>query len=42
MNALQDINLALAEIQKGDPDHKAVEYIHDADTELRTALSIAQ
>jgi hypothetical protein len=40
--AIQDIDLALAEIQKGDPDQKATGYIRDADSELRSALSIAQ
>jgi hypothetical protein len=41
VQAVLDIKAALAELQKGDPDHKATEFIHDADSELRTALSIA-
>jgi len=42
VKAILDIKAALSEIGRGDPDHKAVEYIHDADSELRTAISIAQ
>lgn len=41
VQAILDIKAALDELAKGDPDHKAVEYIHDADSELHTALSIA-
>ena len=41
VQAILDVKAALAEIQKGDPDQKAKNYIHDANDELRTALSIA-
>ena len=41
VQAILDIKAALSELQKGDPDNKAKEYIHDADTELRTCVSIA-
>ena len=41
VKAIQDIKAALAEIKMGDPDNKAHEYIRDADSELRSALSIA-
>jgi len=41
VKAVLDIKAALSELQKGDPDNKAKEYIHDADSELRTALSMA-
>jgi hypothetical protein len=40
--AMRDINAALDLIKNGDPDNKAVEAIHDAAEELRTALSIAE
>jgi hypothetical protein len=39
--AMRDIKAALDEIQKGDPDKKATEFIHNADSELRTATSIS-
>jgi hypothetical protein len=40
--AVRDIKAALDLLKNGDPDHKAVEYIHDAASELRDALSIAE
>jgi hypothetical protein len=42
VQAILDIQAALALLNDGDPDNKAVEYIHDAASELRTALSIAK
>jgi hypothetical protein len=42
VQAIRDIKAALSLIKNGDPDHKAVEYIRDADSELRDALSIAE
>jgi hypothetical protein len=41
VKAIVDIKAALAELKNGDPDNKAVDYIHDADSELRDAMSIA-
>jgi hypothetical protein len=38
---VRDIEAALSLLKDGDPEHKATEYIHDAASELRTALSIA-
>jgi hypothetical protein len=40
--AMMDIKSALDELKNGDPNNKAVEFIRDADSELRTAQSIAQ
>ncbi len=42
VQAILDIKAALTEIQAGDADHKAADYMQDADSELRTAISIAQ
>ena len=42
VQAILDIKAALTEIQGGDADHKAADYMQDADSELRTAISIAQ
>jgi hypothetical protein len=42
VKAIKDIQAALAEIKMGDPSGKAYEQIHDADSELRSALSIAE
>ena len=41
VKAILEIKAALALIKDGDADHTAVEHIHNADSELRTALSIA-
>ncbi len=42
VQAIWDIKAALTELDKGDPDNKAAGFIRDADSELRSALSIAQ
>ena len=42
VQAMLDIRAALDLIKEGDPNNKAVESIHDAADELRTALSIAE
>ena len=42
VKAILDIKAALAAIKDGDPDHKAGDYIRDAASELRTALSLAR
>ena len=42
VRAIHDIVAALFELQRGDPDNKAKDYIRDADSELRTAISIAK
>jgi ankyrin repeat protein len=39
--AIQAIKTAIAKIQQGDPDHKAADYLHTADTELVTSISLA-
>jgi hypothetical protein len=39
--AIKDIETALDLLKNGDPDGKAVESIHDADSQLRDAASIA-
>ncbi len=39
--AIQAIRGAIAEIRNGDPDHKAATYLHTADTELSTSISLA-
>ena len=41
VQAIQDIKAALFAIQGGDPDHKAINYIRDAESELSTAVSLA-
>ena len=41
VQAILDIKAALDVLKDGDPDNKATGYIRDADSELRTALSIA-
>jgi hypothetical protein len=41
VQAILDINAALAELKMGDPNNKANGFIHDAAEELRTAMSIA-
>jgi hypothetical protein len=40
--AIQQIRAAIAEIENGDPSHKAPGYLHDAADELTTSLSIAR
>jgi hypothetical protein len=42
VKAILEIKAALALIKAGDADHQAVEHIHQAADELRTALSIAE
>jgi hypothetical protein len=42
VQAINDIKAALSEIQRGDPDNKVTGYLHDADSELRDALSIVE
>jgi len=42
VKAIQDIRSALDLLKNGDPDSKAVEYIHDAASELRTSVSMAE
>jgi hypothetical protein len=42
VQAIRDIKAALDLLKNGDPDHKAVDYIRDAASELRDALSIAE
>ncbi len=39
--AIQSLRVAVAEMQRGDPDHKAAGYLHTADTELGTSVSLA-
>ena len=39
--AIQDIRAALAEIRKGDPDHKAADSLRDAESELSASVSLA-
>jgi hypothetical protein len=39
VKAIEEIQEALDEIQKGDPDHKVDGLLHDANSELRTAIS---
>ena len=39
--AIDEIKAALDLIKAGDPDHKASEHLHDAASELRTAVSMA-
>lgn len=41
VKAVQAIKAALSEIQAGDVNHKAIDFIHDADSELSTAVSLA-
>jgi hypothetical protein len=41
VNAIAAIKSALEELKKGDPDNKAAEFIHTADSELRDAMEIA-
>lgn len=41
VQAIQNIKAALAAIQGGDADHKAIDYIHAADTELTAAVAIS-
>ena len=40
--AVQAMRSALIELQKGDPDHKAADYLRNADTELSAAVAINQ
>jgi hypothetical protein len=42
VQAIQDIQAALAILKNGDPDGKAVEPIHDAADQLQDALTISQ
>jgi len=42
VEAMRDINAALALIKNGDPDNKASDAIREALSELRTSLSIAE
>jgi uncharacterized repeat protein (TIGR03803 family) len=39
--AIQAIRSAIAEIGAGDPNHQAATYLHTADTELSTSISLA-
>ncbi len=39
--AIQAIRSAIAEIRNGDPNHQAAIYLHTADTELSTSISLA-
>ena len=39
--AMRYINSALFEIKRGDPDHKVIDYIQDAEQQLRSALADA-
>jgi ankyrin repeat protein len=39
--AIQAIRSAIAEIREGDPNHQAAIYLHTADTELSTSISLA-
>ena len=39
--AIQAIRGAIAEIRSGDPNHKAATYLHTADSELSTSVSLA-
>jgi tetratricopeptide (TPR) repeat protein len=40
--AIEAIRSAIAEIKSGDPDHKAGAYLHSAETELETSVSLAR
>lgn len=40
--AIQAIRSAIAEIRGGDPNHQAATYLHTADTELTTSISLAK
>ncbi|MEI7959140.1 MAG: ankyrin repeat domain-containing protein [Verrucomicrobiota bacterium] len=40
VQAIQDIKAALAEIRKGDPNHKAPDYLCDAQSELSASVSL--
>lgn len=41
VQAIQFIRAAVTEILKNDPDHKAADYLRDADSELSAAVSLA-